>query len=330
MSMRSGRTPRYARNTRLEGLLEELSGLLAPAEKAALDLAPSSEKPTVLVVGAPRSGTTLMTQWLAASGAFAYPTNMLSRFFMAPAVGARIQQLLTDPRFAHGDELAGFADQVDFQSNLGKTKGPLAPNEFWYFWRRFLPTVDIERIGERMNEVDFDGLRQSLAAMAAVFEKPLMMKGMMLQYDLGAFAERLPNTLFIHVERDAPANVRSLLDARERFFGDTSSWYSAKPPEYEALVGLPPVNQVAGQVVHTNRHIAQALDSLPFHRSLHVQYEEFCQDPTTTWSKLAERMCAFDEAIPASHPDTTPFRATRRAEPDADGPIENALRTLNA
>ena len=51
----------------------------------------------VFVVGALRSGTTLFTQWLATTGLTAYPTNLLSRFYGAPLVGAKIQQLLTDP-----------------------------------------------------------------------------------------------------------------------------------------------------------------------------------------------------------------------------------------
>ena len=37
----------------------------------------------VLVVGGPRSGSTVMMQWLASSGVFAYPSNLLSRFYRA-------------------------------------------------------------------------------------------------------------------------------------------------------------------------------------------------------------------------------------------------------
>jgi len=42
-------------------------------------------------VGALRSGTTLFMQWLANTGVFSYPTNILSQFFGAPVIGAKIQ-----------------------------------------------------------------------------------------------------------------------------------------------------------------------------------------------------------------------------------------------
>ena len=79
------RTDAWRRNDTLEGLLGELSGLLGPAEERlnALD-AGAEPLPVVLVVGPPRSGTTLTMQLLAATGLCAYPTNLLSRFYARP------------------------------------------------------------------------------------------------------------------------------------------------------------------------------------------------------------------------------------------------------
>ena len=328
MSMKSGRTSRFERNADLERLLGELGELLKPAEELALERSPESSLPLVLIVGPPRSGTTLVMQWLAASGAFAYPTNLLSRFFHAPAVGARIQQLLADPRFAHRDELAGIAHELAFDSDLGKTQGPLAPNEFWYFWRRFLPTTDIEPLGAKLGDVDFQGLRTSLSALADVFGQPLAMKGMMVQYDIEAFARELPNSLFLHVEREACANTRSILDARTHFFGDPGQWYSAKPPEYEALKDLTPAQQVAGQVVYTNDCIRVALENLPEARSLHVPYERFCDDPASIWSVLVDIVASNGSTLPETHPSSATFKATRSSGPTLADDVQSAILEL--
>ena len=46
-------------------------------------------------MGNPRSGTTLFIQWLGISGYLAYPTNLLSRFYGVPCIGAKIQLMLT-------------------------------------------------------------------------------------------------------------------------------------------------------------------------------------------------------------------------------------------
>ncbi len=290
--MEEGRRSVHERNRGLEELLAELSVLLAPAEEAALSLPRERDWPVVLVVGLPRSGTTLAMQWLATSGAFAYPTNLLSRFYAAPAIGARVQELLTNPQFAFRDELEGLAAPVDFHSDLGKTRGPLAPNEFWYFWRRFLPTVGIEPIGDLLDEVDAEGLNAELAAVADVFGKPFALKGLMWVYDLPGAARLLPTAVFLHVERDPVYNAQSLLEARERFFGDRERWYSARPPEAATLDALTPVEQVIGQVVYTQRHIAAGLREVDPTRKLHVRYDAFCRDPASTWRELAVCLAA--------------------------------------
>ena len=138
MAAPENRTDKYARVTALEALLKELNGNLAGANEMYLE--DSSECfSKIFLVGPHRSGSTLLMQWLANTGLAAYPTNLLSRFFGAPLVGAKIQQLLTDPRFNFRNEILDFNSDLNFSSDNGKTKGALAPNEFWYFWRRFLP-----------------------------------------------------------------------------------------------------------------------------------------------------------------------------------------------
>lgn len=316
MSMESGRTSGFVRNTDLESLLSELEDLFKPSEAEALARATIPGRPVILVIGAPRSGTTLMLQWLAASGSLAYPTNLLSRFYHAPAMGARIHQLLANPKFAHRDELDGIAHPIHFDSDLGKTRGPLAPNEFWYFWRRFLPTTDIEPMGERVSDVDFAGLRKALAAMTGVFGKAMAMKGMMLQYDLETIGKQIPEAFFLHVQREPSANARSILDARRKFFGDPGRWYSAKPPNVELLLDREPEDQAAGQVLFTNARIRQGLDCLTAERYLRVPYETFCADPQETWSQLVDKLSSYGEALPEKHPFSQPFQATREARCD--------------
>src|SRR5690606_6790054 len=128
----------------------------------------------IFVVGALRSGTTLLTQWLADSGMVAYPTNLLSRFYAAPLVGAKIQLLLTDPRYNFRNEILDFNGEINFSSENGKTQGALAPNEFWYFWRRFLPFDEFDYMPpeELRQRANLEGFRDELNALANIFNKP--------------------------------------------------------------------------------------------------------------------------------------------------------------
>ena len=159
--------PGFARNADLEKLLAELNTLLGNAEDQVLEDFHHPRFPLVMVVGAPRSGTTLMMQWLANSGAFAYPSNLLSRFYQAPYIGAKIQQLLTDPRFAFRDELQEWRQmEPNWENELGKTSGTLAPNEFWYFWRRFFSYPDVQFLDDAaLAQVDIPTLAAELDAL---------------------------------------------------------------------------------------------------------------------------------------------------------------------
>ena len=314
----SGRRDTWRRNPRLEALLAELAELLTPVQERLTADAEPPRLPLVLVVGAPRSGTTLMTQWLAASGAFAYPTNLLSRFSFAPALGARIQRLLTDPAFAFRDELFDLGGGFDFSSQLGKTRGALAPNELWYFWRRFVPVVEPRALepDERAG-IDLDGLRRELGALEAAIERPLAAKGMILQYDLDLFAPALSTALFLFVRRDPVHNAQSLLQARERFWGDRARWYSCMPRETDALKTLDPHRQVAGQVHFTNLAIERGLAAVGDERGLAVDYEAFCADPQAAWSALRGRLAGAAE-LPARHPGPARFDTTNTDRLPAD------------
>ncbi len=323
--MGAPRKESFRRNPDLERLLEELNGLLEPVERGLARPGDAPRMPVVLVIGAPRSGTTLLTQWLAASGRFGYPSNLMSRFWRAPAIGARIQMLLADPRYAFRDELFDLASPTDFGSELGKTRGALASNEFWYFWRRWLPIREPRPLSSAEREgLDLSELRAELAALEQAFDKPLAMKGMALMYDLGFFARALPEAFFLAVRRDPLDNAISLLRARERFSGDRATWYSARPPGHEALLALSPEEQVIGQVLATERAIEAGLASLDERRHLTLEYQDFCAAPERAWNALWRRLEPLGAGSPAQYALPARFEASR---PRASGPAEeSALR----
>lgn len=316
---------RPERNARLDALLGQLAGPLEAAESrlleelAAEDIT-APERPLVLIVGAPRSGTTVLSQWLQTTGAFAVPTNAMARFSGAPGLSARLQQALFDPAFAYGDQLADLAQQADgFTSDLGKTRGALAPSEWFFFWRRHLGQAELEPIGtERLAAVDWARLRAELAAVESAFERPFACKGLMLQYDLPAVAERLPEALFLHVEREPFFNAQSLLRARRRFHGDEATWWSSRPPGVEVADGAGPIEQVAAQVQLDRRAVRAGLEALAPERWLRVGYEDFCRDTDALWTILRERFAALGEPLPATHGAPGSFRATNAVDLDPD------------
>ncbi|MPZ17003.1 MAG: sulfotransferase family protein [Luteitalea sp.] len=310
------RTTEFAAHSQQEQTLHTLNRLLGHAEMEAVrEQARTPQRPTVFIVGAPRSGTTLALQWLAASQRFAYPSNLLARFFGAPYMGSRIQQLLTDPAMDYRDELlAAGREDCEWVSDVGKTRGMLQPHEFSYYWRRFFPIDQARKLTDAELEAsDAAGFAAGWASIEAVFDKPVAAKGILLQYNLVQLAEWLPLAIFIHTRREPFHNIRSLLNARERVYGTKTAWFSVRPPEFEWLQHEDPYTQVAGQVLFTNESISQELALLPTQRAIQVDYEAFCQHPGEVWSRLQASFEALGFELRGNYDGPPSFQCTNEA-----------------
>ncbi|MCP4573524.1 MAG: sulfotransferase [bacterium] len=289
----SARRSEHRRNPKLEDLLGDLTRDLDAESRPVPGRREAPRHPTVLVVGCPRSGTTLCYQWLAATGTFTFPTNFVSRFPTAPWTGERIQRLLTDTKCDHGGELALDlpAARDPFRSRLGKTRGPFAPHEFWYWWRRFLPAGETHFLDEeQLASVDTDRFRRELAAWEEVRDRPLLMKGLILDWNLPWLAEILPDTVFVFVRRDPFFTMQSLLSARRDFSGDEERWYSFRPPTFPAVKDLSAAEQVAAQVHDTESAVRHGLEQIEPDRWLEITYEELCSDPAWLYERLIVKL----------------------------------------
>ncbi len=295
MAAPENRTGKYARISALEELLKDLNSNLKGANESYIKH--SGERfSKIFLMGSHRSGSTLFMQWIANTGLAAYPTNLLSRFFGAPLVGAKIQQLLTDPKYNFRNEILDFNSDINFSSDNGKTKGALAPNEFWYFWRRFLPFDELDYMSgdDLRKKANLGGFRDELNALANIFEKPFAMKAMIMNQNIPDLAEQFEKALFIWIRRDPIFNIQSALEARKRQYGDINAWYSFKIKEFPELKNLDPLESVAGQIAAINRSVEQGLAGLPENRKLVVQYEDFGQRPEYYFNEIIRRVVEQD------------------------------------
>ncbi len=293
LDMDSDRAKEFAKNEKLEAVLTELNTLLSRVQQDVNREYQRPKYPVLLVAGCPRSGTTLLMQWFAALGLFAYPTNLSSRFYRAPYIGARVQQALLQYDFR--EEVFGGAEALSFESQLGKTKGPLEPNEFWYFWRRFFDFGEIQVLPEeQLRRTDTKGLLSELASFEAAFDKPVAMKGLMLNWHLPFLDRLFDNVLFLYIKRNPVYNAQSLLLSRKKFFNSHERWYSFKPPQYGELIKRDPFHQVAGQVYYTNKAVEDGLKEIPAGRSLEVDYRGFCDSPRRVFEGIVDRFARMD------------------------------------
>lgn len=312
--MNEKRTENFRRNEDLEWLLKDINSLLAEQEQK-IAVPDKQNFPVIFVVGALRSGTTLMTQWIASTREIAYPSNMLSRFYQAPIIGAKIQRLLTDPKYNFRNEILDFTSSQNFQSNNGKTQGALSPNEFWYFWRRFIKfpdDIDYLPDEELINKSDWKTMKKELIGMMDVFEKPFSLKGMICNYNIKFLNQIFDKAIFIYVKRNPYTNMKSILKARERQSGNINDWYSFHIPEYTHLIKISdPIIQVAGQVYHINQAIQNGLENIEENRKIIVPYEDFCDNPKKYYEQLTEKLFSQGCKISREYYGETRFSVTR-------------------
>ncbi|MFW6275119.1 MAG: sulfotransferase [bacterium] len=277
----------HKRNVELEAILKTLNSQFSQIEN---DLAPNYAKlqfPPVFIVGIARSGSTLVYQYLASTGLFSYPSNIISRFYQAPYIGALLHKMFIDL----DDKNEFFSKNIGYSSQLGKTEGAASPHEFWYFWRRFFNFDKIQKLGnDELKHVDLNGFIKGLSSIEAVFDKPLLMKGMILNWNLDYLYQNLPDSIFIFVHRDPVMHMHSLYKARKSFFGTVDKWYSFLPPEYPELKKQSVYEQLAGQVILGNQSIKKQMDGFDQKRYIDITYEDFCKNPPGLVKQITERM----------------------------------------
>lgn len=313
------RAPAYRKDEALEAAMRALNARLVDVSAAA-----PFDGPLLLVVGPPRSGTTLLMQAMARSLDVTVPDNIVARFWGAPEVGVLVSRSLrAQLGVRHADHPT---------SDYGVTNDPFEPHEFGAFWTRFFDFSTGHALpDEALAVVDWAGLRGSLGAMQrAGLGRPLALKGVAVGQILAALAARVPETLCIELHRDPLDVAASMVRAREARYGDVAAWWSVRPAGHEAMAALTPLEQVARQLAGLLRGQARGLATVPEDRRLTLDYLDLCADPTAALARIAALANAHGAnldvhdppppqrpagASPAASPP--PWRETLRAALDA-------------
>lgn len=275
----------------LNEIIENLKQLLQPKQLELNSKFTAPKNPVALIIGAPRSGTTLLMQLLASSGLFSYPTNLLARFAYSPYIGAQVQELLFNQNFGMEKH-----STIDFSSDLGKSEGSMGVNEFFHFWRRFIPVFFPSYIEpDEFDKINFTQILQELASIESIFNKPFVCKGIMLQYNLEHLKQWSDKFLFVYIKRNPEFVMQSIFQARQKYFNDTEQWWSVKPKEYVFLKEQNKYQQIAGQVYYTQKAIEKGLDSLSDTQKIIIRYEDLCQNPSNTIASIAQKIGILDK-----------------------------------
>jgi LPS sulfotransferase NodH len=269
---------RFAMQNALLGLLlTPLDLLLSIAEMQLYKKASKSKLPLIFVCGAPRSGTTLITQVLIAHLPVCYINNITAVFPRSPIVA---NLLFGKPQ---GQKA------LDYSSYYGKTLHFSGPNDALYIWDRWFGT-DRTRIPSALSLSDQEQIIRFFGAYEQVFQRPVLNKNNSLDTCASLIAAVLENSYFLCMTRDPLYLAQSLLRARTDIHGDVQTPYGVTNSSNPTVRRKDYIEDVCEQVLFHEEKMREQQRIIGAERFWIVSYEEFCAAPYKLLARVSEHI----------------------------------------
>lgn len=224
--------------------------------------------PPIFVVGAPRTGTTLVYQVLTAGLQLSYFLNLADAYPLIPCVVTRVVHTL-----------ATVAPPNKFRSRYGETRGWMAPSHGRHIWARWFPG-DQSYVGPKvLSRTSIDEIKGTIACVEDAFRMPFINKAQGNCVRVHPLCEAFPKAVFVRVHRSHLQTVESILRSRKSLWGTNEHWFSARPSNFGDLGSLSPCRQVCEQVHGIEADLSRDLTAAAPNRVFDVHYETFCHDP---------------------------------------------------
>jgi hypothetical protein len=255
------------------GALRLANRLARPLDKLASSSAPGSTAP-IMVVGLPRSGTTLVYELLVQAFEVGFLTRLFSYTYGLPNFSARlVAQKIRDPL-------------ARFDSTYGKIPGRFAPAENAVFWERWF--AETEELGHHIpsgciSDRATHEAEAIIASMSAITRRPFVFKNVYMTLSVPAFLRLLPRAKVVVVQRNFESVVASLYKGRKT----RATWWSIHPPFATDVYSRDAFEQTVFQCVRSQQILERTLASMAPSQCLIVDYESVCEAPQSFVEKVA-------------------------------------------
>ena len=234
-------------------------------------------QPLLLIVGPPRSGSTLLYQLIARFADVSHFTNLSAVFPHATITSMQ--------RFGRNWRSHGNA----FTNYYGQTVGWHAPNEGFEVWNRWLGEDRYHSV-ESLSPDAIGDMRSFFSAWTQCFPCPFLNKNNRNLDCLSLLVQAMPEVRPIVIRRDPFYTAQSLIRAREQVQGGKSiPWGLAsdqRTKEDSSPLGY--IEEVCYQLAAIEEHIRDQLNTIQSVQPLELTYEDLCTDPQGTLQKLTD------------------------------------------
>jgi len=211
--------------------------------------------PLIILVSAPRSGSTLSYQLLSRGSNSLYLTNLWNVLYAVPIIGG----LLSSNK----------SKRDSFTSNRGLVAGMHGESEglkFWNYWT----SQDLEEKRYKLSVSKIKYLRKVFGRLTSD-DLPMITAYLGHSFSINKLRKIFPGCIFIYLKRDKLSNIYSMYNVGKQF-----SWFSLKPSGWQESVNLPIHERFVWQYNRIVEKIERDIDESD---TLIVNYEEICLDP---------------------------------------------------
>lgn len=208
----------------------------------------------IFIVGAPRTGSTILYQALTNAFDVTYIDNTACKWNRNLLFGL----WLSDRKY-------GNKPHDNFDADHGNTQrfGGHSPSECGEFWYRWCPRdrhfIDYEDITQSM----VAGIGREINRSTRYFGRPFLFKNLNAGQRLRLIAQIFPAARIVYIKRDHVFVLRSILAARAKLGLKEGQWWSVKPKGYRHLMTLPEAEMCARQILDIERQVEEDLSLFP-------------------------------------------------------------------
>jgi len=292
----------FAVATSLLGLLlTPLDIVFQVREQKLYQRAAKSSHPLIFVCGAPRTGTTLVTQVLVNHLPVRYLNNLTAVFPRSPIIANQLFGRLVKPR------------PTSYSSYYGKSDYLSGPNDALYIWDRWLGN-DRSRIRESLNAEEKLEMTHFFGAFQMAYPGPLLNKNNNLNVQANAVADALDNAYFLCMTRDPLYLAQSLYLARLDIHGNADAAYGIHDPNRQSTPDV--FDDVCRQVLFHHRKIQQQQALIGPERFWIIPYEQFCSEPSALVAQVFEKILKTSIRIEELRKTLSKFEISNRTKVD--------------
>lgn len=219
-----------------------------------------SEVRPIFIIGAPRTGSTLLYQLLVGVYKSSYFSNLASLLFKSPVLATKITYTL------------GLRYKFSGDSTYGYIKGVCAPSEAGPIYNYWFG----QPIGDYGELVNPEIPRYTIKKIMDIMGGPFISKNLNNSLRIKQIRATFPEAVFLYMKREPIYVAQSIIVTRRKFLGSDQAWFSVRPPGYEQLLNLSPFEQVVWQIKLIEECIEKAISELDIKNVIETSYDHLC------------------------------------------------------